>query len=99
MTQAVQVEIIIKLLSGCWKRVKDIQIWLQQEHGINLKLSGIYYWLYKVNGSWKVPRPRHKGQDPEAMEQFKEEILSRLEALDIPPDRSVHVWVMNIAMG
>ncbi len=93
LTQVVQVEIIINLLSGCWKRAKDIQIWLQQEHGIDLKLSGVYYWLYKVSGSWKVPRPRHKDQDPKTMEQFKEEILSRLEALDIPPDRSVHVWV------
>ena len=39
LSQVVQVEIIIKLLSGCWKRVKDIQIWLQQAHGIDLKLS------------------------------------------------------------
>jgi len=93
LTQELQGEIVKKLLSGCWKRVKDIQTWLQQAYGIDLKLSGVYYWLHKINGSWKVPRPKHKDQDPKAVEQFKDEIVSNLEALDIPPDRSVHVWV------
>jgi len=46
-----------------------------------------------VRSSWKVPRPRHKEQDPEAVQQFKEEIVSRMEALDVPVDRDVHVWV------
>ena len=40
-----------------------------------------------------MPRPKHKDQDPEAVERFKEEIVSRLEALDVPDDRPVHVWV------
>ena len=46
--------------------------------------------LDRLKGSWKVPHPRHKDQDPEEVEQFKEEIVSLLEALDIPDDRPVH---------
>jgi len=93
LTQLVQVEIIINLLLGCWKRAKDIQKWLQEKHEIDMKLSGVYYWLHKISGSWKVPRPRHKEQDPKAVEEFRKEIVPKLEALDIPPDRPVHVWV------
>lgn len=93
LSQADQEALIEKLFSGCWKRARDIQIWLQEERGIDMKLSGVYYWLYKLRGSWKVPRPKHKEQDPEAVEQFKREIVSRLEALNVPVDRDVHVWV------
>ena len=93
LSQADQEALVEKLLSGCWKRARDIQIWLQEERGIDLKLSGVYYWLDKLKGSWKVPRPKHKDQDSEAVERFKEEIVSRLEALDVPDDRDVHVWV------
>jgi transposase len=74
---------IEELYSGCWKRAKDIQIWLQEE----LKLGGVYYWLYKLKSSWKVPRPKHKDQDPDEVAAFRKEIVSRLE------DQAVHVWV------
>jgi transposase len=81
------------LYSGRWKRARDIQMWLQEERGIDLKLGGVYYWLYKLKSSWKVPRPRHKDQDPDEVEAFMKEIVSRLESLDVPEGRSVHVWV------
>ena len=93
LSQSDQEALIEGLVSGRWKRARDIQVWLQQERGIDLKLSGVYYWLDKLKASWKVPRPKHKDQDPEAVEQFKEEIVSRLEALDVPDDRPVHVWI------
>jgi len=93
LSQCDQEAIIEELYSGRWKRAKDIQIWLQEERGIDLKLGGIYYWLYKLKSSWKVPRPRHKDQDPDEVQAFQEEILSRLEALDVPEGRPVHVWV------
>jgi len=87
-------ETLIKVLhSGRWKRARDIQIWLQVEYGIDLRISGVYYWLCRLKGSWKLPRPKHKEQDSEEAEQFKEEIVSRLEGLDIPDDLPVHVWV------
>lgn len=82
-----------KLLSGCWKRAKDIQTWLWQERGVNLKLGGVYYWLHRIKGSWKLPRPKHKGQNTEKLEEFKREILSRLKALDIPIGVPIHIWI------
>ena len=88
-----QEAMIVELYSGRWKRARDIRMWLQEERGIDLKLGGVYYWLYKLNSSWKVPRPRHKNQEPDEVEAFKKEIVSRLEALDIPDNRVVHVWV------
>lgn len=88
LSQQDQKEMIEGLYSGRWKRAKDIQIWLQEERGIDLKLGGVYYWLYKLNSSWKVPRPKHKDQDPDEVQAFQEEIISRLEALDIPEGQS-----------
>jgi len=93
LSQSEQEVIIDELYSGRWKRAKDIQMWLQEERGIDLTLSGVYYWLYKLRSSWKVPRPKHKDQDPDEFEAFKKEIVSRLEALDLPDSRTVHVWV------
>ena len=84
LSQSDQEVMIEELYSGRWKRAKDIQMWLQEERGIDLKLGGVYYWLYKLKSSWKVPRPKHKDQDPDEFEAFKEEIVSRLEALDVP---------------
>ena len=68
-------------------------MWLQEERGIDLKLGGVYYWLHKLRSSWKVPRPKHKNQDPDEVEAFMKEIVSYLEALDVPEDQAVHVWV------
>lgn len=82
-----------KLLSGCCKRAKDIQTWLHQEHKVNLSLGGVYYWLHRMNGSWKLPRPRHNKQNTQQVEEFKREIVSRLESLDIPIGVPIHVWV------
>jgi len=82
-----------KLLSGCWKRAKDIQTWLHQERGVDLKLGGVYHWLHRMKGSWKLPRPRHKGQNAAKLEEFRKEIVSRLEALDIPIGVPVHIWI------
>jgi len=93
LSQSDQEVMIDELHSGRWKRARDIQMWLQEERGIDLKLGGVYYWLYKLKSSWKVPRPKHKDQDPDEVEVFKKEIVSRLEALDVPEGQVVHVWV------
>lgn len=93
LSQWDQGAMIEELYSGRWKRARDIQMWLQKERGIDLKLGGVYYWLDKLKSSWKVPRPKHKDQDPGEVEAFQKEIVSRLEALDVPDDCAVHVWV------
>lgn len=93
LSKADQDALIEKLKSGKWKRAKDIQDWLLEELGVELKLSAVYYWLHQLRGSWKLPRKSHEKRDPDKAERFKQEIVSRLEELAIPIDRDVHVWV------
>lgn len=93
LSQADEAALTQELLSGRWKRARDIQTWLQEERGIDLKLGGVYYWLHRIKGSWKMPRPKHKDQKPEEVEEFRKGIVSRLEALGVPADRDVHVWI------
>lgn len=37
-----------KLEEGAFRTAPQIQRWLQKEHGIQLQLSGVYYWLKKL---------------------------------------------------
>ena len=52
-------ELLAGLQSGRWKRAKEIQHWLREEHAVSLKLPGVYYWLGKLGGVLKVPRKTH----------------------------------------
>lgn len=81
------------LKEGKWKTAREIQEWLQKERGIDLKLAGVYYWLRRVKGSWKVPRKSHIKKKSEATEKFKQEIVKKLEDLLVPAGKKVHVWV------
>jgi transposase len=51
------------LQTGRWKRAKKIQHWLEQQHQVTLKLSGVYYWLGKLGAVMKVPRKARAKQD------------------------------------
>ena len=55
-----QQALIEGLRRGQWKTAKEIRRWLQRERGIELKLGGVYYWLNRLEASWKVPRKSHK---------------------------------------
>lgn len=93
LSKSNQDDLTEKLRSGQWKTAKEIQKWLYDNHGVSLKLSAVYYWLRRLRASWKLPRPSHEKRDPDEAERFKREIVSRLEALSIPIERDVHVWV------
>jgi transposase len=93
LSQPIQLKLIEKLISGKYKTAKEIQTWLKTDCGVSLKLNAIYYWLGYTRASWILPRPEHEKGDPEAKENFKREILSRLESLSIPIGRNVHIWV------
>ena len=54
---------------------------------------GVYYWLKKVKAKSKVPRKTHKDQNPKQLEDFKQNIVAKLNALDIPKGQRVYVWV------
>jgi transposase len=56
----------------CTLRGKEICRIIQQEFGIVHTLGGIYDVLRRIGYSSLVPRPRHRKNDPAAMQQFVE---------------------------
>ena len=83
------------LREGKWKAGNEIQKWLAVERGICLSISGVHYWLKKARASCKVPRKKHKDQDPDEVEAFKEGIVDRLHQLEIPPQKRVRIWICD----
>ena len=83
-----------ELRKGNFKTAKQIRNWLK-ERGIRMTVWGAYYWLKKVKAKSKVPRKTHKDQNPKQLEDFKQNIVAKLNALDIPKGRRVYVWVQD----
>ncbi len=81
------------LRAGRWKSAREVQRWLQQERGIDLKRGGVSYWLEKIRASWKVPRKNHIKKNDTATEQFKQEFGGHLDTVEVPEGRRVRVWV------
>lgn len=48
LTSSVLEALRTKLTAGTFRTAPQIQQWLQREHGIQLQLSGVYYWLKKL---------------------------------------------------
>jgi transposase len=57
----------------CTLRGKDICRIIEKEFGVVHTLGGIYDVLRRIGYSSLVPRPRHRKNDPEAMEKFEED--------------------------
>jgi len=91
----IQAAIQAGLATGQWRRARDLLLWLEQEHGIKMKLSGAYYYLGKAGGVLKVPRKTHAKKDAAQAELFKQELAARLAALPLEPQRPVRVWVAD----
>jgi len=56
----------------CTLRGKDICRIIEKEFNVVHTLGGIYDVLQRIGYSSLVPRPRHRKNDPEAMEKFEE---------------------------
>ena len=52
-------------------------MWLQKEHGIEMRLSGVYYHLGKAGGVLKVPRKTHAEKDAAKAEAFQVDLAER----------------------
>lgn len=90
-----QKEISAGLAKGRWRRGVELQRWLKAEHGIELEMGGVYYYLGKAGGVLKVPRKTHAKKDPAQAAAFKEELGRKLAALPLEPDRPVRVWMAD----
>lgn len=83
------------LHSGRWKRAKDIQQWLSQQHGVKLRTKGVYYWLGKLGGVLKVPRKTHTHKDAAEALEFQQTLCERLKSLNTDGGKPVRVWVAD----
>jgi transposase len=83
------------LQAGRWKRAKEIQHWLRREHGVGVKLPGVYYWLGKLGGVLKVPRKTHAQKDAAAAAEFQRTLCERLRSLNVAGGKRVRLWVAD----
>jgi transposase len=78
--------------SVCTLRAKDAFTILRQEFGVPYSLPGVYALLHRLGLSCLKPRPRHRKNDPEAMEQWLQHapLLSSMSETTPPrkPSRS-----------
>jgi transposase len=91
----VQEQLRAGLQAGRWRTAAQVAAWLQQEHGIHRAAKSLYYWLGKVGGALRVPRPCHVQQDPAAVAAFRAGLAHNLERLALPKERAVKIWVAD----
>lgn len=65
----------------CSLRGKDVQRILAEEFGLLRSLSSVYWLLHRLGYSYLRPRPRHRNNDPVAMDAFKSEWPDRIKAI------------------
>jgi len=92
---AVQAQLQAGLKAGRWRTARQVAAWLKEAHGIERATKSLYYWLGKVGGALRVPRPCHVKQDPAAAAAFRAELEPRLAGLNLPKDRAVKIWVAD----
>jgi transposase len=93
----VQAQLQAGLQAGHWRTAGQVAAWLKEAHGIPRATKSIYYWLGKLGGALRVPRPCHVKQDPAAGAAFRAELEQNLENLGLPKDRAVKIWVADEA--
>lgn len=91
----VQAQLQAGLKDGRWRTAGQVAAWLKEAHGIERAAKSLYYWLGKVGGALRVPRPCHVKQDPVATAAFRTELEANLEKLNLPKNRAVKIWVAD----
>jgi transposase len=93
----VQAQLQAGLQAGRWRTAGQVAAWLKETHGIQRAAKSLYYWLGKVGGALRVPRPCHVKQNPAAMAAFRDGLEQNLEKLNLPKNRAVKIWVADEA--
>lgn len=93
----VQTQLQAGLQGGRWRTAGQVAAWLKEAHGIARAAKSLYYWLGKVGGALRVPRPCHVKQDPAAPAAFRAGLEQNLGKLELPKDRAVKIWVADEA--
>lgn len=98
MKNEVITEAIVKgLEEGKWVTSGEAREWLREEHGIERSGSTVRYWLGKLGGAHKVPRPVHVKKDEALAAEFEAHLYEKLSALNIPHGSNVRVWAADEA--
>lgn len=95
--EAIQADLASGLKEGRWMTGPEVRQWLLETYGMKRSMTSIYYWLGKLGGALKVPRPVHTKKDAAAADDFKAHLYAKLQKLDLPVDRRVRVWVQDEA--
>jgi transposase len=88
-------QLLAGLQEGRWKRAKEIQQWLRQEHQTKVSLKGVYYWLGKLGGVLKVPRKAHAQKDAAKAVEFQQRLCEQLKSLSGVGGKPVRIWVAD----
>lgn len=87
-----------ELAKGQWRTARDAQHWLKEELGLEIACKEVYRHLGKLEARLKVGRRSHIKKDPAAEAAFRNGGLEeKLNALCIPEDRTLRVWVTDEA--
>jgi len=81
------------LEAGQWHPAGQVAAWLKEKQGIQRAAKSLYYWLGKVGGALRVPRPSHVQQDPAAVAVFRAALAQHPEKFSLPRDRAVKLGV------
>lgn len=90
-----QAQLQTGLKSGRWRTAGQVAAWLQTDHCMHRAAKSLYYWLGKVRGAHRVPRPCHVQQDLAAAAAFRAELDQNLEKISLPKEHPVRIWVAD----
>lgn len=85
------------LEEGAWVVSGQVRKWLRDEYGIERSGSTVRYWLGKLGGARKVPRPVHAKKEEAQAEDFKAHLYEKLSALGVPRGVRMRVWAADEA--
>lgn len=85
-----------ELAKGKWRTARDAWNWLSENYDLSdLKESVIYKYLGKCEGRLKATRPCNPKKDTAEEAAFRVELADKMEALDIPSEKNVRLWVYD----
>ena len=69
---------------------KDVKVILKKEFGVKYSLPGVYALMHRLGLSCLKPRPKHRKNDPEKMQQWLDNapFLSKPSETNIPTKKS-----------
>ena len=85
------------LENGTWRTADEARQWLESEMGISRSLSNMYYWLGKLAGALKMPRPVHIKKNPAEAADFKAHLYEKFNKLALPAGSRIKIWVQDEA--